>query len=75
MAAWTLAEARTQLAAWLEADAATAMNQSYRIGTRQFTRADAAVITSKIQFWRREVERLESCRRGARVLRAVPRDL
>lgn len=75
MAAWTLKEARTQLSLWLEADAAVATGQAYRIGTRQLTRADARAITEKIKFWRAEVERLESCRRGARVMRAVPRDL
>lgn len=75
MAAWTLKEARAQLAMWLEADAAVATSQSYRIGTRQLTRADAQAILSRIKFWRAEVERLERCGRGARVLRAVPRDL
>lgn len=75
MAAWTLKEARTQLSLWIEADASVATGQSYRIGTRQLTRADASAITEKIKFWRAEVERLERCRRGARVMRAVPRDL
>ncbi len=76
MPAWTLAEAKTHLADWLEADAATATSQSYKVGTRTLTRADAGHIAERINFWRREVERLESGRKsGARVLRGVPRDL
>ena len=74
--AWTtLAEARQHLGAWLEADAAVATGQSYSIGTRSLTRADAACIAERIAFWRRIVEQLESGRSGLRVLRAVPRDL
>lgn len=75
MPAWTLNEARNMLALWIEAEAAVATSQSYQIGTRRLTRADADVITDKIKFWRREVERLECGARGARVMRAVPRDL
>lgn len=75
MASLSLAQARTQLQLWIEADAAVATGQSYKIGTRALTRADARAITDKIKFWRAEVDKLENCRRGARVMRAVPRDL
>lgn len=76
MPAWTLKEAKQHLAAWLEADAALATSQSYRIGTRNITRANAAEVKERIAFWRKEVARLESGRRGgARVMRVVPRDL
>ena len=74
--AWiTIEEARENLKMWLEAERAVATGQSYRIGTRQLTRANLSDITERIAFWRNELEKLESGRTGARVLRAVPRDL
>ncbi|MBM4320212.1 MAG: hypothetical protein FJ125_09675 [Deltaproteobacteria bacterium] len=73
--AWTtLAAAREHLAAWMAADAAVATGQSYTIGSRTLTRADAGRIAERIAFWRRTVEQLQSSRSGVRVLRAVPRD-
>jgi hypothetical protein len=47
----TLAVAKTQLQLWIDADAATATGQSYSIGQRSLTRADAEEITEKIQYW------------------------
>lgn len=76
MPSWTLSEARAQLQAWIEAEAAVATGQSYKIGSRQLTRASLDDIVGRIKFWRGEVERLECGRKpGARVMRAVPRDL
>jgi uncharacterized small protein (DUF1192 family) len=75
MAAWQLEEAREHLKRWLDAEMAVAMGQSYRIGSRELTRANVADIRERINYWRREVERLESGRSGIRVLRGVPRDL
>ena len=75
MAWMTLAVAREHLATWLEADTAVAAGQSYSIGSRSLTRADAGRIAERIAYWRRIVEQLESGRSGARVLRVVPRDL
>lgn len=73
---WTLQEAKDMLASWIEAESAVTTGQSYRIGTRQLTRTDMSVIADRINFWRNEVSRLTSGRkRGARVLRAIPRDL
>ena len=59
MAAWTLEEARESLKRWLDADAAVATGQEYRIGERSLTRADAATIAQRIKFWKNEVETLE----------------
>lgn len=73
---WTLDEARQNLATWIAAEQAVATGQSYRIGTRQLTRASLSEIAQRIAFWRAEVARLETGRRpGARVMRVVPRDL
>ncbi len=67
-------EARSTLRMWLDAERAVATGQSYRIGSRSLTRANLADIRDSIQFWRREIARLESGQKGARVFRAVPRD-
>ena len=71
----SIEEARTTLRMWLEAERAVATGQSYRIGTRSLTRANLADIRESIQFWRREIAKLESKHTVARVFRAVPRDL
>lgn len=54
----TLSQAETQLALWIEADATVATNQSYTIAGRSLTRADAAEISRKIDFWENRVRRL-----------------
>lgn len=73
---WTIEEARENLRLWLDAEKAVATGQSYKIGTRSLTRANLSDITSRINFWRNEIARLESgAGNGARVFRAVPRDL
>lgn len=64
MAGITLAQAEAQLAAWLEADAAVARNQSYSIAGRSLTRADAGEITDKIKFWQGRVDRLSAAAQG-----------
>lgn len=71
----TIEEARAKLHMWLEAEAAVATGQSYKIGSRSLTRASLSDIRQQINFWRNEVAKLESGRgSGARVMRAVPRD-
>ena len=71
----TIEEAQETLRLWLDAERAVATGQSYKIGTRSLTRANLADIRESIQFWRREIARLEAKHTGARVFRAVPRDL
>lgn len=51
MAGITLAQATAQLALWLAADEAVATGQSYSIKDRSLSRADAAEITRKIDYW------------------------
>lgn len=75
MSGITLNDAQEMLDLWLEAERAVTTGRSYKIGTRSLTRADVSDIASRVSFWRNEVERLENGQgRGARVLRAVPRD-
>ena len=71
----SIEEAHSTLRMWLDAERAVATGQSYKIGTRSLTRANLADIRESIQFWRREIARLEAKHSGARVFRAVPRDL
>lgn len=76
MAGWTLEQARTHLQAYLDADLALATGKSYRIGSRNLTRLDAAEVKERINFWSNEVERLENGRpKGIRQMRVVIRDL
>lgn len=74
MSAISLATAQAHLEKWVEADAAVASNQSYAIAGRSLTRADAAEITAKIQFWEAKVNRLQRASSGrSRISYGVPR--
>ena len=75
MAGWTLEEAKIYLKAWLDAELAVTTGQSYKLEKRELTRANLSEIKDRINFWRREVESLESGRRRKRIFRVVPRDL
>ena len=76
MGSWSLETAKEHLQAFLDADLALATGKSYRIGSRNLTRLDAAEVKERINFWSNEVERLEAGRKkGMRAFRAVPRDL
>lgn len=72
MAGITLAQAEAQLAVWLAASTAVAGSQSYTIGTRQLTRADAAEIGRQLQFWDGKVKELSRGTSGMRVRGATP---
>ena len=66
MAGITLAQAEAQLTAWIAASTAVAGNQSYSIGNRSLTRADASEILEMIQFWETKVFRLSRTRNRVR---------
>ena len=70
MAGITLAQAQTQLALWLEADAAVATGQAYTIGGRSLTRANAREIRENLTYWDNKVQRLT--RGGLRVKFGTP---
>jgi hypothetical protein len=67
MAGITLADAETQLAAWLKASHAVSMGQSYSITTdttaRSLTRVHAKEILDQVTFWDHQVKRLSGNRR------------
>lgn len=60
----TLTQAQTQLDAWLAADAAVAIGQSYEIAGRRLVRANAAEITAKIDYWATKVTALTDSAAG-----------
>lgn len=74
----TLEEARRHLQMWLDAEAAVASGQRYKIGEHEMTRANLGEIAQRISYWRREVLRLEEKANGGRggihMFRVVPRD-
>lgn len=55
MAGITQAMAQVHLDAWLAADLAVAGGQSYTIGTRTLTRAQAVEIRGNIKYWQQQV--------------------
>ena len=71
MAGITTAQAETNLTAWIAASEAVALNQSYTIGDRSLTRANAAEIRKMIEFWNGEIQRLSRTR--ARTRYVVPK--
>jgi hypothetical protein len=75
MAGMQLTDAQELLNVWIAADKACAKGQSYQVGNRQLTRADAKEITEKIKFYQGFVTRLESGTSGARVRRIIIRDI
>jgi len=73
MAGITLKQAEQHLKIWLTAEQEIATSQSYKIGTRNLTRADLKEVRNEIVFWENKVNQLSRKGRN-RVYRAVPRD-
>lgn len=71
MAGITLAQAQTQLDAWLAASLAVTSGQSYSIGNRSLSRADAGEIRSQIEFWEGRVKSISAAASGRRRTRYV----
>lgn len=64
MAGITLAQAETQLTAWIAASSAVATGQEYEIAGRRLKRADARAIQEQIDYWDRKVQSIESIASG-----------
>lgn len=71
----TYAQAKANLDLWIEADQKVAKGQSYEIDGIKVTRADADLISNKIDYWMRWCKRLGSTRRGIGLSQIVPNDL
>lgn len=65
------ATAQTHLDAWLAASLAVARGQSYRIGERELTRADAAEIRKMIDYWSRLVNAASATRSSIRLVTPI----
>lgn len=70
MAGITLAQAEAKLTLWMAADDAVAKGQSYTIGGRALSRADAAEIRANIDYWEAKVQRLS--RGGMKIFGGTP---
>lgn len=64
MSAITLTQAQAQLDAWMAAGLAVAQAQSYQIGERQLTRANASEIRKNIDYWSAKVSVLTAQQAG-----------
>lgn len=73
MAGITQAQAEEQLTLWLAASTAVATGQSYTIGGRSLTRADAEQIRKNITYFQNLVQSLSQG--GMTVKTVIPRDL
>ena len=69
MAGITLAQAEAQLALWLTASEKVAKGQSYTIGDRSLTRADARAIQQQIDYWDKKCEQLSGTTNVTRTIR------
>jgi len=58
MAGITLAQAEAQLTLWLAASEKVASGQSYTVGGRTLTRADAGRIQSMLDYWDQKCQQL-----------------
>lgn len=70
MAGITLAQAEQHLTDWLAADSTVATGQSYTIGGRTLTRANAREIRENITYWDQYVRKLS--RGGIKIIGATP---
>ena len=64
MAVVTKTIAETHLQAWLDADLAVSKGQSYSIGGRSLSRADAGLIADRINYWQGVVQNFEVREQG-----------
>lgn len=68
------AQAETQLALWIAADAALAAGQSYSIAGRALTRVDAEQVRANIDYWDRRVNTMADGRTGGARVRYGERE-
>ena len=64
MAGITLAQAQEQLNTYLAAEIAVLANQSYKIGNREFRRADLEAVQMGVKTWNDRVVQLAASARG-----------
>ncbi len=68
--------AEEMLKTWLEAQESLATGKSYKIGSRELTRADTDEIMKWINYWQDQIQKFESgTKKRQKVKIGVPRDL
>lgn len=72
MTVMTLERAKEHLDAWYKAELAVSTGQSYKIGSRQLTRANLLEIQKQINYWENRIAVLSG--KNHRVKRVIPRD-
>ena len=78
MAGITLEQAQSSLNLWIDAQRKIESSQSYKMGTRELTRANLPEVLNAIQYWDNKVKTLTNVknRKGSRrTMRVMIRDL
>ena len=73
--AYTVEFCQERLNMWLSAEEALATSQSYKMGSKQLTRADLATVRKSITYWENELEKAKNGGRRRKMFKVVPRDL
>ena len=71
---FTVEECRKHLQSWLDADFALAIGKSYQIGTQNLTRANAAEVRERIEYWKKQLELGQNGGRRRKIYGVIPRD-
>ena len=72
---FTVEECRKHLQSWLDADFALATGKSYQIGTQNLTRANAAEVRERIEYWKKQLELAQNGGRKRKIYGVIPRDM
>ncbi|SPT67637.1 Uncharacterised protein [Anaerobiospirillum thomasii] len=70
----TIEFAKERIKMWLDAEAAIATGQSYKIGSRTLTRANLKEVREQLDYWQGKLNSLENGGKGRRIIRAICED-
>ena len=71
---FTVEECKKHLQSWLDADLALATGKSYQMGTQNLTRANAAEVKERIEYWKQKLELAQNGGRRRKIIGVIPRD-
>ena len=71
---FTVEECIKHLQSWLDADFALATGKSYQIGTQNLTRANAAEVRERIEYWKKQLELAQNGGKRRKIYGVIPRD-
>ena len=72
---FTVEECKKHLQSWLDADLALATGKSYQMGTQNLTRANAAEVKERIEYWKKNLELAQNGGRKRKIYGVIPRDI